>query len=42
MERGHQIIGNAGGGELDIHGRDGQIRAEDTISTGNDPRNIPG
>lgn len=33
---------NAGGGELNIHGRDGEIRAKDTIAPGNDPRNIPG
>lgn len=40
--RGRQIVGNAGGGELNIHGRDGAIRAKDTIEPGNDPRNIPG
>ncbi|MBA3020926.1 DUF2188 domain-containing protein [Propionicimonas sp.] len=33
---------NQGGGELNIHGRDGSIRAKDTIDPGNDPRNIPG
>ncbi|MFJ3321126.1 DUF2188 domain-containing protein [Curtobacterium sp. NPDC086286] len=42
IDRGRQIIGNAGGGELNIHGRDGQIRAKDTIAPGNDPRNIRG
>ena len=42
INRGRDIIGNAGGGELNIHGRDGQIRAKDTIPKGNDPRNIPG
>ncbi len=31
-----------GGGELNIHGKDGKIRAKDTIAPGNDPRNIPG
>lgn len=35
-------LGNRGGGELNIHGRDGAIRAKDTIKPGNDPRNIPG
>lgn len=35
-------LGNQGGGELNIHGRDGQIRAKDTIDPGNDPRNTPG
>lgn len=40
--RGRAIISNAGGGELNIHDRNGQIRAKDTIPKGNDPRNIPG
>lgn len=40
--RGREIVGNAGGGELNIHGRDGSIRAKDTIDPGNDPRNIKG
>jgi hypothetical protein len=42
IDRGRQIVGNAGGGELNIHGRDGQIRAKDTIAPGNDPRNVRG
>jgi hypothetical protein len=42
IDRARDIIGNAGGGELDIHGRDGKIRAKDTIPKGNDPRNIHG
>ena len=42
IDRGRQIVGNAGGGELNIHGRDGAIRAKDTIDPGRDPRNIPG
>ena len=37
-----QIIGNDGGGEMLTHGRDGTIRAKDTIAPGNDPRNIKG
>lgn len=37
-----EYLGNQGGGELNIHGRDGAIRAKDTIPPGNDPRNIPG
>lgn len=28
---------NAGGGELSVHGRDGQIRSKDTVAPGNDP-----
>lgn len=35
-------LSNQGGGELSIHGRDGKVRAKDTIAPGNDPRNIPG
>lgn len=42
ISRARDIIGNAGGGELNIHGRDGAIRAKDTIPKGNDPRNIRG
>ena len=33
---------NRGGGELDIHGRNGAIRAKDTIPKGNDPRSSKG
>jgi hypothetical protein len=40
--RARTIIGNAGGGELNIHGRDGSIRAKDTIPNGNDPRSSKG
>lgn len=35
-------LANRGGGELNIHGRNGEIRAKDTIKPGNDPRNIHG
>lgn len=37
IDRGRQILQNSGGGELTVHGRDGQIRAKDTIAPGNDP-----
>lgn len=37
IDRGRTIVENAGGGELRIHGRDGQIRDSDTIAPGNDP-----
>lgn len=37
IDRGREIVGNAGGGELRIHGRDGRIRDSDTIPPGNDP-----
>lgn len=33
---------NNGGGELNIHGIDGQIRAKDTVAPGNDPRGTRG
>ncbi|MFX1783453.1 DUF2188 domain-containing protein [Prescottella equi] len=32
-----RILGNSRGGELVTHGRDGQIRASDTVAPGNDP-----
>lgn len=32
-----QMIQNAGGGELTVAGRNGQIRSKDTIAPGNDP-----
>jgi Uncharacterized protein conserved in bacteria (DUF2188) len=32
-----QFAGNAGGGEVRIHGRDGKIRDSDTVAPGNDP-----
>ena len=37
-----EIIHNQGGGELITHGKDGQIRAKDTIDPGNDPRTSKG
>ena len=42
IDAARNYLGNAGGGELNIHGRDGAIRAKDTIAPGNDPRNIKG
>ena len=35
--RAKQILGNAGGGESVIHGRDGRIRDSDTAPPANDP-----
>ena len=32
-----QNLINAGGGELNVQGLNGQIRSKDTISPGNDP-----
>lgn len=37
VDRGREILNKAGGGELNTHGRDGRIRAKDTIAPGNDP-----
>jgi hypothetical protein len=33
---------NDGGGELKIKGRDGAVRAQDTVAPGNDPRRSKG
>lgn len=37
LDRGREIVRNAGGGELVTHNRQGQIRDSDTIAPGNDP-----
>jgi hypothetical protein len=37
-----KILENEGGGELLIHGRDGQIQSKNTIPPGNDPSPPPG
>ena len=37
IDRARQIVGNTGGGEVVIHGRDGRIRDSDTVAPGNDP-----
>lgn len=37
-----RIVGNNGGGEVAIHGLNGQIRDKHTIASGNDPQNIRG
>lgn len=34
---GRRYLGNIGGGELITQGRDGKIRAKDTVAPGNDP-----
>lgn len=34
---GKEMLGNQGGGELSVKGRDGRIRSKDTIPPGNDP-----
>ena len=42
IDRARDILGNSGGGELLIRGRNGQIRAQDTVDPGNDPRSSAG
>ncbi|MFJ2030540.1 DUF2188 domain-containing protein [Streptosporangium sp. NPDC087985] len=37
IQRATEILGNDGGGELRIHGRNGQVRDQRTIAPGNDP-----
>lgn len=37
IDRARDILGNDGGGELTIKGRDGKIRDSDTVPPGNDP-----
>ena len=37
IDRARDILGNDGGGEIVIHGRDGKIRDSDTVAPGNDP-----
>lgn len=37
IDRAREIVGNLGGGEVRIHGRDGRIRDTDTVPHGNDP-----
>jgi len=37
IDRAREIVTNAGGGEVRIHGRDGRLRDSDTVGGGNDP-----
>lgn len=37
-----RMTGNAGGGDVSIHGRDGKIREKDTVKPAKDPRSTPG
>ncbi|HLM20111.1 MAG TPA: DUF2188 domain-containing protein [Propionibacteriaceae bacterium] len=37
MGRAREIVGNLGGGEVVIHGRDGRVRDSDSVAPGNDP-----
>lgn len=42
ISRGRDILGNVGGGELQVRGLDGRICEQDTIAPGNDPSSSPG
>ncbi len=42
IQRGRDILGNDGGGELKIRSQKGPIRQQDTIRPGNDPRSSKG
>lgn len=37
IDRAKKIVGNSGGGEVRIQGRDGRFRDSDTVPPGNDP-----
>ncbi|MEZ4447295.1 MAG: DUF2188 domain-containing protein [Polyangiaceae bacterium] len=36
-QRAKEVVGNLGGGEVVIQGRDGKFRDADTVAPGNDP-----
>ncbi|NKR80771.1 DUF2188 domain-containing protein [Rhodococcus hoagii] len=40
--RAREILSNDGGGEMQIRGTNGAIRAQDTIAPGNDPESSEG
>jgi hypothetical protein len=42
IDAARRTLANSGGGELAIKGRNGQVRAQDTIPPGNDPRRSRG
>lgn len=42
IDAARSYLKNDGGGELKIKGRDGGVRAQDTIASGNDPRRSKG
>ncbi len=35
-----QIVKNAGGGDVSVQGKNGQIQEKNTIAPGNDPKNV--
>jgi len=42
IQRTREVLSNNGGGELAVRGLNGQIRAQDTVKPGNDPRRSKG
>jgi hypothetical protein len=42
IDAARRTLSNSGGGELAIKGRDGKVRAQDTVAPGNDPRRSRG
>lgn len=40
--RARDILGNDGGGELQVRGLNGTIRQQDTVKPGNDPKSSKG
>lgn len=42
IDRARYILGNDGGGEMQVRALDGTIRQQDTIQPGNDPRSSAG
>ena len=42
IDRARDILKNDGGGELQVRGRNGTIRKQDTVAPGNDPRSSRG
>lgn len=42
IDAARDMLKKQGGGELNVHGKDGKIRDKDTVAPGNDPRNVKG
>lgn len=42
IARAREILGNDGGGEMQVRALDGTIRQQDTIPPGNDPKRSKG
>ncbi|MGW1935850.1 DUF2188 domain-containing protein [Streptomyces goshikiensis] len=42
IERAKQILANDGGGELRIRGKNGQVREQNTVAPGRDPKRSKG